>query len=195
MTIFPNICPSSYYCPQSTVSPIVCSIGTFCPNGTAYPLPCPLGYIGRSETNNTLANLGSFSTACVACPAGYYGTDPQRLTCNLCSPGYVCLGATTSATPTNSSENGFICPSGSYCPAGSSYNTPCDAGTFQPAFGASNSSQCLDCAAGTYQFEKGMDACFICSSSSTSARRSTACTCIGKHPPAFCILFNESDRM
>lgn len=37
----------------------------------------------------------------VPCPPGQYGSDPLRLTCSPCEPGYVCLGGTTTATPTD----------------------------------------------------------------------------------------------
>jgi hypothetical protein len=37
----------------------------------------------------------------VMCPPGQVGVDPFRLQCELCEPGYVCLGGTTTSTPTD----------------------------------------------------------------------------------------------
>ena len=75
----PITCPSSYYCPMGVSKPIPCYRGSYCPTGTVYPIPCPLGYAGAHAVNNTLSVLGNIGTACTACPAGTYGTDPQVL--------------------------------------------------------------------------------------------------------------------
>lgn len=180
-TSYPVTCPGGFYCPQGSIAPVECYIGTYCPSGTSSPIPCPLGYYGADVTNHTSAYLGSLSSACLPCPPGYYGTDPQRLVCTLCTAGYVCEGATTSATPTNSSQNGYPCPPGSYCPAGSSAPSLCPAGRYEPYFRATNASQCIPCPVGSYQYLEGQNSCFHCSSSSTSLEGSTECTCIGKN--------------
>ena len=180
-TSYPITCPESFYCPQGSVTPTQCYIGTYCPPGTVSPIPCPLGYYGADATNHTLALLGSLISACLPCPPGYYGTDPQRLVCSICTAGYVCEGATTSATPTNSSQNGYLCPPGNYCPTGSSAPTACRAGYYEPYYGASNFSDCIPCPVGAYQYLKGQNSCFQCSSSSSSLEGSTGCTCIGKN--------------
>lgn len=59
--------------------------------------------------------LQSSSTACEACEPGYFGIDPSRLSCALCLPGYVCVGATSSATPQDlDTDGGYICPRGMF---------------------------------------------------------------------------------
>lgn len=112
-TEVPEPCPSHHYCPIGTWDPIKCDRGTYCPNGTAYPIMCPLGYKAVDETNFTLGLLGDFATACEPCAPGEYGTDPARLNCEICAPGYVCEGATSSSTPTDPDlDNGYVCPTG-----------------------------------------------------------------------------------
>jgi len=37
-----------------------------------------------------------------------------------CAPGYICEGGSATPTPANSSQGGFVCPEGNYCPEGSS---------------------------------------------------------------------------
>ena len=177
----PLLCPENYYCPQETAVPLACYPGTYCPNGTAYPMQCALGHKAVDESNFTLEVLHSEQTACEACSPGEYGIDADRLVCEICTPGYVCLGATTSATPTSEIERGYICPKGSYCPEGSSLEIKCPVGHFQPNFGESNVSACLPCEADYYQNEEGQDACYSCSTSSSSEAAATTCTCEGKN--------------
>jgi len=51
--------------------------------------------------------------------------------CLDCTPGYVCLGATSSKTPNNiDTEKGYKCPTGNYCPKGSYKPIKCHAGTY-----------------------------------------------------------------
>ena len=116
-------CPESYYCPQGSLAPTLCFNGTYCPAESEIYRWCPLGYRGAPDSNNT---YGSIADACEECPAGKYGASPDRLSCDRCTPGYVCLGATTSATPASrATDNGYECPAGHYCPIGSSTELPC----------------------------------------------------------------------
>jgi hypothetical protein len=126
--------------------------------------------------------LQSVRTACDPCPAGTYGTDPQRAICSVGTPGYVFGVATTSATPMNKTlENGYPCPKGYYCPKGTFMPLPCPAGTYQPLLAQSNSSSCVPCAPGTYQYLTGQALCGKCSSSSTSTLGAKLCSCVGKN--------------
>ena len=180
-TALPIVCPENYYCPISTAVPQPCYRGTFCPNGTSYPHLCSLGYKAVDESNFTLAILNEEEKACEACPPGEYGDADDRLSCFTCTPGYVCLGATTTSTPTVDEHRGYICPKGAYCPAGSDKEIPCPVGTFQPNFGETNFSACINCEAGTYQSEEGQDSCFQCSASSSSDDGAATCECLGKN--------------
>lgn len=65
---------------------------------------------------------------------------------------YVCLGGSSSPTPSDSSH-GYLCPAGYSCPVGSASEAPCEPGTYSPAPGAAN---CITCPKGT-----------MCSSSAT----------------------------
>eukprot|EP00981_Chlorochromonas_danica_P012180 scaffold4601_cov146-Ochromonas_danica.AAC.2 len=181
-TANPVICPESYYCPLGTSIPKPCYFGTYCPAGTDFPIPCPLGYRAVSVPNNTLSVLGSLPTACQECPGGYYGNDPNRLECYLGLPGYYYIGGATTDKPTNlTTERGDICPKGYYCPAGTETPISCPVGTYQPAEGGYNASQCLSCPANTYQNSVGSGSCLQCSSSSVAAVGSTVCQCVGKN--------------
>lgn len=177
-TGLPIKCPAGYYCPQGSLEPVICFNGTFCPPGSAIYKYCPLGYVGRADANNTLTSIGD---ACEVCPPGTTGTDPVRLECIECLPGYVCLGATTSATPTDRFiEKGYVCPPGSYCPAGSGNEILCDAGSANPTSGQSNSSVCVLCDEDFYSSISGQAYCKQCSSTSRAVSRgSTHCSCIG----------------
>jgi hypothetical protein len=174
----PILCPSSYYCGVGAKAPIRCPNGTYCPPGTDVPNLCPLGYYGESRANNR--SLASLDLACQPCPPGTYGTDPRRLACYTCTPGYVCLGGTTTATPTNNvTEKGYVCPRGFYCPAGSSIELSCPPGTYQPDYQESNRTSCTQCPVKSYNPLEGQYQCLTCSSSSTAKEGSTACYCIG----------------
>lgn len=65
---------------------------------------------------------------------------------------YVCLGGSSSPTPSDGSH-GYLCPSGHSCPVGSVSEIPCEPGTYNPAPGA---ARCITCPKGT-----------VCSSTAT----------------------------
>lgn len=48
----------------------------------------------------------------------------------LCSAGFLCFGGAVIPSP-NDNETGILCPTGSYCPAGSFAGIPCPKGTFR----------------------------------------------------------------
>ncbi|KAG7238707.1 hypothetical protein INR49_031223, partial [Caranx melampygus] len=58
---------------------------------------------------------------------------------------YVCLGGSSSPTPSDGSH-GYLCPAGHSCPVGSAIEVPCKPGTYSPAPGAAH---CLICPKGT----------------------------------------------
>ncbi|SPQ96664.1 unnamed protein product (mitochondrion) [Plasmodiophora brassicae] len=131
---------------------------------------------------STAGPRSSVGQACVTCPIGTFGADPQRLQCRTCTPGYICLQGCTSATPqTVAEDNGYPCPAGSYCV--NSTATPCPAGSFSPAPAGADRSACQPCAQGTYSALPGQVGCRQCGSSalSTSTSGATGCQCAGKH--------------
>jgi hypothetical protein len=172
-------CPEGYFCPNQTITPILCAWGSYCPAGSSYSTPCPAGTYSNEANTPAIRPSVAF---CYSCPPGTYSNDKAGASvCEECTAGYVCEGATTSATPTSKeTQKGYQCPLGSYCPAGSSVATPCPAGTASGTeLGLTARSSCFDCPANTYQTEAGQVACVSCGVSATSTPGSTTCTCIG----------------
>ncbi|KAF0717142.1 hypothetical protein As57867_002460, partial [Aphanomyces stellatus] len=170
-------CPPGYYCPIGSSIPIQCEYGTYCPGYSSSPIPCPLGSLSLLQPKG--ANYSSLKGACRLCPPGYYGDGAN---CTLCPAGYVCLEGATTPTPQNiTTDHGYPCPAGSFCPNGTVAEVPCPIGTFNPSFKGTSVSACQVCPANTYQYETGKSTCFPCSKSASSPVGSTQCNCIGNH--------------
>lgn len=171
-------CPSGSYCAGFGVhTPVECPQGTYCPRNSSSPTFCPLGY----QSIPDFVNRTSISSACQLCPPGTAGSDPIRLECLRCEAGYVCprSGATT-RTPMTFNEGGYVCPPGHYCPAGSFQELSCPVGSYNALTGRGSLSECLACAAGSFQDREGQVGCKPCGSSSQSSIGSRSCTCRGQ---------------
>ena len=100
-----------------------CLLGAQVPNNPVEDAtggPCPVGHYCPNGTSYPLG-----------CPPGTYSSTTGLETCISCPAGYFCeLNATTYL--------GNDCPVGHYCPQGTEYSTqfPCDAGSYNPATGA-----------------------------------------------------------
>lgn len=165
----PVPCPQTYYCAGNSSLPVLCQPGTYCPALSANPIACPFGYKGIIAADDSHSHLYSFHTACQQCEAGKYGTDPQRLVCYTGTPGYVFRAGAISARPLNvTTQGGYLCAPGTYCPPGSVAPLSCPVGTYNPEPGKGNFSDCISCAVGTYQYKEASSTCLKCSSSSTS---------------------------
>ncbi|GLD57311.1 zonadhesin-like isoform X1 [Lates japonicus] len=155
-----GLCEAGYYCPAGSTSPNsteyqgnstgshLCPSGHYCPSGTGYPPPCPTGSLSISQGLKGVDE-------CPLCPPGLFCDKPAiaKLSDALpCHAGYVCLGGSTSPTPSDGSH-GYLCPAGHNCPVGSASEVPCEPGTYSPAPGAAH---CIICPKGT-----------MCSSSAT----------------------------
>ncbi|CDI82519.1 hypothetical protein, conserved [Eimeria praecox] len=117
-------CPEGYSCPLGTAVPRKCLQGTWCPAGSGEPQQCPPGAL---------------------CP-GTYSSEPGMTACQPCTAGYVCLEGCNSRTPTSKErDKGFRCAPGTYCPAGSSSETPCPAGTYGLQAASSSAEACYSC--------------------------------------------------
>ena len=84
----------------------------------------------------------------IPCPAGYKfktGSDfvSRETACEICPSGSYCPAGSASAT---------ACPVGHYCPAGTKYSTeyPCPKGTFNGAASGTSITSCQACTAGKY---------------------------------------------
>ncbi|XP_075695379.1 uncharacterized protein LOC142661742 isoform X3 [Rhinoderma darwinii] len=150
-------CYAGYYCSQGAINPMpitprapfdlhypqndVCPAGHFCPNGTRSPVPCPPGSFSMAAGLSTMEE-------CQPCPAGHYCPQAGLSDPSLalpCSPGYVCKEGSFVSCPSDD-LHGYRCPSGFYCPSGTSIEIPCEPGSFSPMSG---SSMCLPCPAGS----------------------------------------------
>ncbi|XP_029373644.1 multiple epidermal growth factor-like domains protein 6, partial [Echeneis naucrates] len=148
-----GLCEAGYYCPAGSTSPNfteyqgnssgihLCPSGHYCPSGTGHPLPCPAGSFSVSRG---LKEVGE----CPLCPPGRFCDKPAIPVYSdalPCHAGYVCLGGSSSPSPSNI-FHGYLCPAGHRCPAGSANEVPCEPGTYSPAPGAAD---CITCPKGT----------------------------------------------
>ena len=62
---------------------------------------------------------------------------------------YSTLTGNTKPNPATTASSG-VCPSGSYCPQGTSTPNPCPAGTYNDQTGGESLNDCLNCPAGYY---------------------------------------------
>jgi len=188
-----------------------CDAGSFCQStGLSAGSPCPAGSfcpVGAVRASACLAGSyqptasASASGACLSCPAGKVcPTEGLAAEGSDCAAGYICYSsawtprpATSLTTPTASAgacqttyvDDFGLCPPGHHCAAGADCPTACPAGTYQPAEGATASSFCLVCPAGSHCDTAGLSAptalCpagYFCPAGSTSA---TANVC----PPGY----------
>ena len=190
----PQTCPVGWYCsgyPNNNYTetpPILCGEGTLCNittsktgssvnyKGAITPWGCPAGYYAKMARSFKSPNY-----SCYSCPAGTY-SNISSTNCTYCNAGYICLGNSTKATPTNrTTDKGYACGPGYYCPMGATSPVPCPPGTYSDQKILTSISQCIACPSGTYNRFSGVTTCNKCSSSSSSAVGSTFCSCKGKY--------------
>ena len=172
-----GVCPTGHFCPQGSARPHPCPPGTFlnstgntalsdcrsCTEGTFchshnHTLPagyCSAGYYCPEGQNVSSPSefpcpSGHFcptgSRKPLVCNSGTFQANTGRSYCDVCPAGYFC----DNINGTNGIPTPTICPSGHYCPAGTSRSKeyPCNVGTFNNKTGASNISSCVPCSAG-----------------------------------------------
>ncbi|XP_070551431.1 multiple epidermal growth factor-like domains protein 6 [Ptychodera flava] len=147
-----GLCAAGYYCVLYATTPTPdpadatggpCPQGTYCESGSSWYSLCPKGTFGDSDKLPSEAD-------CTDCYPGMYCLQPGLTAPNgSCIEGYYCQLRAINPNPVNESY-GDICPSGNFCPEGSSQPTPCDAGTYQPYIARSNESDCLQCSPGKF---------------------------------------------
>ncbi|KAG9482440.1 hypothetical protein GDO78_011238 [Eleutherodactylus coqui] len=127
-------CAEGYYCTAGSQqaepdeerpgSAGPCPPGHFCPRGSVIPTPCPLG------TFSSRIKLHS-EAGCLPCVAGHYCDSPGLLLpTGPCTEGFYCISSSISSQLFSVSPMGGPCPTGHFCPVGSSAPQPCPPGTF-----------------------------------------------------------------
>lgn len=128
-------CLPGMYCssPGLTTPSGSCSAGWYCDGGAVTPAPNSLGQGRGSCLQGFFCPEGS---APVPCNNGSYCDQPfLSIPTGPCAPGYFCTSGSDTATPTDGSLFGGVCPEGHYCPSGSWYPLQCPAGTFSNSTG------------------------------------------------------------
>ena len=181
------------FCVQASTAPEDCAIGTYndfsntaeeclaCPEGyrcaaagTINPDPCPAGFWSPSGAGE-----------CSYCRVGHHcphsvTTLSQMLVEQECPGGVLCalevvdVGTVGLAVWPNNQDHG--CPVGHYCPTGTAAAVACPIGTYNPALGRKDASDCLQADPGRYVDTTGASAVsgecapgYYCPIGSTSA--------------------------
>ena len=146
-------CDPGYSCPRGSsqkdppgafsFSPLtggVCPTGHYCETGNQLPTQCPQGKY-NDETGKTS------DAGCKDCPAGYYCDELGLVThTKQCAAGYYCISGSQVPKPTDGVK-GRACSKGHFCVAGTTTETQCLGGTYEPRTG---SSACQQCPAGYF---------------------------------------------
>lgn len=174
----PISCPQGFYCPGQSEYMYKCPNGTYCPINSAFPISCPGGMFGSGISTNS-----NQSISCISCGRGQYSIlESGPGVCYDCTPGYVCLGNTSSSTPFNAvSDGGYMCNTGNYCPLASYEQVSCPIGTFNNHKGKGQLSDCIQCVEGSYNDQVGQTGCKKCGPSASSSRGADTCTCLGNN--------------
>lgn len=156
-------CPRGAYCLSAASQPTLCPAGTYNNLTSQKSLveacqPCPAGYYCQAGTSDNYVACapGFFCPSGTRlldefpCPAGTYNPNTGAITnnqCLQCLAGYYCDEGSTAIDYVNN-----ICPAGYYCPNGTTHDRafPCPEGSYNPNTGASDSTACLPCPAGSY---------------------------------------------
>ncbi|KAF7668979.1 hypothetical protein LDENG_00271770 [Lucifuga dentata] len=136
-----DVCPTGHFCLEGSGAPKPCPVGTFLPETGASSLsrchPCPPGKYclipGASQPTGREASWMDV----VKMPQADSDHIVTHLPPCLMSPKYPCT-----------TYRGDICPRGFYCPLGSAYPQPCEAGSYCNQIGLD--APAGPCAAGYY---------------------------------------------
>lgn len=154
----PQPCQPGFYLPgkkkENASQCIECIAGMYCnSSGLSYPDGlCDLGYFcppGQkvSSPNAHPCTVGHFCTKGSPlpkrCPNGTYESDQYSHVCDECLPGYYCDNTNVAV----SNLTGYECPTGHFCPPGTSFSTQykCPTGTWSNKTRLERANQCTDC--------------------------------------------------
>ena len=172
-----------------------CSSGTYSAGGTSPCQVCPAGSMSAAKAAScTMCPAGSFSASsgsqkCTLCPVGSYSVGAGSVGCEACPANQL-----TSSTGSTSSSKCERCPPGSVfsnsfygfvcakCPPNTYWNAEtlkcsnCGAGTEFTGTGATSSSSCTRCPAGSASF-LGKDgvSCTTCDAGSFAVAGQRTC--------------------
>lgn len=193
-------CTGGMYCETKGLSAPTgdCAAGYYCSGASITSKP------PESSSYGGICRRGQFcpekSTSAQACTGGYYcAQDLLGAETAQCTAGYFCTTGVKVASPFSSDKSetvGNICPTGHYCPEGSSAKTACVAGKYLPYRGASDVAECIDCPKGYYCETDGLatytgqcTAGYYCSGGTTTP--TAQCTAghmcpLGSHAEVLC---------
>ncbi|KAM4567238.1 uncharacterized protein PAE49_010636 isoform 2-T2 [Odontesthes bonariensis] len=172
-----GLCPPGSYCPLATSSPFPCPSGTFsnstglhspeecisCPpgfycigsNSTSPSGPCFPGFYCTGGSTSPLqyeAEEGFYTLEGAAraepCPFGFFQPHQRAGSCVECQAGRLC-NQTGLSQP-------LLCPTGHYCPPGSSTARPCPPGSYSDQPGGEAMKHCRPCEAGSFCNRAGL---------------------------------------
>ena len=141
-----------------------CAAGTYATEGANKCMPCPAG----TASDTALATMPS---ACGVCQPGTFAPEGST-SCSLCTPGRYATGGGSSEcaecaagrfqTEHGSQEQCAPCPVGHWCGAIDAVPVACAAGRYRGAPGATLTTACTACAAGSFSDTAGSAACTTC---------------------------------
>ncbi|XP_014845642.1 PREDICTED: uncharacterized protein LOC106919650 isoform X3 [Poecilia mexicana] len=172
-----GLCPPGGYCPLASTSPIPCPSGTFSnSSGLSSPeecVSCPPGFYclgsnntspsgrcfpgfycagGSSSPIQNEVEEGFYSLVGAArpepCPLGTFQPRRGAGSCVACQGGRLCNRTGLSQPP--------VCPTGHYCPPGSSAARPCPSGTYSDQLSGEDVKHCRPCEAGSFCSRAGL---------------------------------------
>ncbi|XP_023933583.1 fibrillin-2 [Lingula anatina] len=162
-------CPGGYYCAgEGLTGPTgLCSAGYFCvraawssepsdyDNYTTGDCLCPSTVTGGECQPGYYCPQGSWEP--ISCPGGKYCARPglSEVT-GSCRAGHYCVLAASRPDPIDG-VTGNICPTGHYCPNGTSVHQPsCPVGTYSNRTGLQTIAECMPCLQGYYCDTEGL---------------------------------------
>ncbi|XP_051895656.1 multiple epidermal growth factor-like domains protein 11 [Pristis pectinata] len=149
-------CEAGYYCDNS-VGPVIdfkfypCPQGYYCPVGTwaATQHGCPPGTFGQS------AGLQDVNDCQPCSPGKYCASFALKAPSGDCLSGFWCKNGSYTESPIDG-KTGEPCPTGNYCPSGTSTPIPCPAGTWSNSTGSKTQEECQLCPGGWYCNSTGL---------------------------------------